>query len=477
MSGTATSVNPPTTLLSVTANLSGKVRKETLGGRTYLVAPISMLVPGVVPGSAGSGYYPPEEVGRDPSSWNHVPLVVYHPTQNGVPVSARDPAIIDKFGIGFAYRTRMEAPSEKYPHGRLAGEGWFDEEATKRVDMRVYSALASGKKIEVSTGLFLDSEQAPEGAVHNSPEGPVSYTFVAKNYRPDHLAILPDQTGACSIKAGCGVFNEGQTDQPTQPVLNAGNTGETSMPLSADQRNELVTYITTNCDCWKGDDAPAILNGMTDDRLTKVKQGVEKAKREEAVANAARKGFMDGDKGYTYDATRGTFVRNVDNSPPPQIAPPVPSSAVAPSVPTALPVPAIPAVNTLPTQPTQPPSMSQWMADPNIPLEVKNIISNATNVLNREKEMLINQLTSHLPEQQKKEMGALFANKSVDELRALTMLLPQRGPQQVVLPPELSYLAASVPATNTRPSLDQDDILPLPVMAWEDSGRRQPQQH
>jgi hypothetical protein len=49
--------------------------------------------------------------------------------------------------------------------------------------------------------LFTDNETAPPGASHLGRP----YNFVARNYRPDHLAILPDQRGACSIEDGCGL--------------------------------------------------------------------------------------------------------------------------------------------------------------------------------------------------------------------------------------------------------------------------------
>src|SRR5690606_13771547 len=36
------------------------------------------------------------------------------------------------------------------------------------------------------------------------------YHSVARDYKPDHIAILPDRIGACSIADGCGVNNAGQ---------------------------------------------------------------------------------------------------------------------------------------------------------------------------------------------------------------------------------------------------------------------------
>jgi len=178
-------------------NLSHRrVRSEELGGRQYLVAPLTLIVPGVLHGSKGALYYPPDEIAKDPSVWNHVPLVVYHPNIDGQHVTARSPAILDKQGIGVVLNARISK------RGTLQAEGWFDIERTKAVDERVYLSLMAGKPIELSTGLYTENEEAPAGASFNGR----SYSYVARNYKPDHLAILPDQVGACSIKDGCGVL-------------------------------------------------------------------------------------------------------------------------------------------------------------------------------------------------------------------------------------------------------------------------------
>lgn len=182
----------------VVANVAGKARKATFHGRDYLVAPMTLIVPGVLNGSQGPLYYPLEEVRKDAHAWNHIPIVVYHPMRNGKPVSARRPEILEQSGIGHLFNT--------HANGKLTAEGWFDVERTRAVDPRVLTALEAGSQMELSTGLTLEQEPAPQGAVFNSPGGPRPYVAIARNYRPDHLAILPDQKGACSVLDGCGVL-------------------------------------------------------------------------------------------------------------------------------------------------------------------------------------------------------------------------------------------------------------------------------
>ena len=186
----------------LTANLAGRVRRE-IGpdGRRYLVAPMTLIVPGVLNGSMGPLYYPEEEVARRPEMWNGIPIVLYHPKSGDRYVSARDPEVLNTSGLGYLYRTKYEPAGQGRP-GRLRTEGWFDEDRTRRVDPRVLYNLEREQPIGLSTGLFTRNDPAPSGSVFNGR----AYTHVAREYIPDHLAILPDIPGACSIKDGCGVL-------------------------------------------------------------------------------------------------------------------------------------------------------------------------------------------------------------------------------------------------------------------------------
>jgi hypothetical protein len=177
------------------ANIAGKTRREKLHGREHIVAPLSMIVPGVLNGSNGPILYTAEENRKSVDSWNGMPITVYHPKK---PVSARSPEILNSQGVGVVLKSRID-------NGVLKAEGWFDIETTSRIDKRVLDLLLNGDKIELSTGLGMDEELAEEGATTNNGQ---SYQSIARNYRPDHLAVLPDQIGACSVKAGCGVCNK-----------------------------------------------------------------------------------------------------------------------------------------------------------------------------------------------------------------------------------------------------------------------------
>lgn len=179
----------------------GKVRKATRNGRQYLVAPTTIIVPGVLNGSKGALYYPADEVAHpnNVDAWNGMPLVNGHPTdEHGNHVSARSPKISAEYELGNFYGARISK------NGSLRGEAWFDVDRVHAVEPRILDALRSGKPVEVSTGLFTQDEPAPKGATYNGR----AYDWIARSYRPDHLAILIDQPGACSVRDGCGVMVE-----------------------------------------------------------------------------------------------------------------------------------------------------------------------------------------------------------------------------------------------------------------------------
>lgn len=184
-------------LEKLTANLSGKPRYEMLNGRRHLVVPLSMLVPGVLNGSRGPLLYPLDEIRRDYDAWNGMPIVVNHPTdEGGNSVSARSPDILEKFGVGTVFSANVK--------NKLDALGWIDEEKGRKLIPNEFVKLEKGEPVELSTGLFTDNDPVKNGKALHQESGK-EYVAIARNYRPDHLAILPNKKGACSIADGCGV--------------------------------------------------------------------------------------------------------------------------------------------------------------------------------------------------------------------------------------------------------------------------------
>ena len=176
------------------SNTYASTRREYIDDREYIVAPVTMIVAGVLNGTKGALLYPADELKRNPSDWNGMPLTLGHPTNSsGEHTTARSPSVFKKFALGTLYNVHFVG-------NKLTGEAWFDVGLVKRRSPTLLSKLNSDQPIELSTGLFMDTTAA-KGTFNNRP-----YTAIARNYRPDHLAILLDVKGACSLKDGCGVL-------------------------------------------------------------------------------------------------------------------------------------------------------------------------------------------------------------------------------------------------------------------------------
>lgn len=209
------------TFESIICNLKGALRYDTLEGRKYLVVPMAMLTEGVHAGNNGPLFYPADELRKNPQVWNHKPIVVYHPEKNGVGISACEVEILNTRKVGLMLNTKYD--------NKLRAEAWLDVDRLKTVDARVLTMLQQQLPIEVSTGLFTDNEET-EGTWNGK-----QYVAIARNYRPDHLAILPDKIGACSVADGAGLFqlNEqaeqtynSKWDQAKRDKLPKGNFGD-----------------------------------------------------------------------------------------------------------------------------------------------------------------------------------------------------------------------------------------------------------
>lgn len=197
------------TLQSLSVNVSnGLIRNDTLEGREHIVAPMVMIVEGVLNGSQGPLFYPAEELKKFVGAWNHKPVVVYHPEVNGQGVSACDPKVIDEYKIGVILNTKFE-------DGKLKAEAWLEADRIQKVDNRIAEAIENNQMMELSTGVFIEMDETP-GDFNGTP-----YDAIARNYRPDHLAILPDKIGACSIEMGAGFIRNKLKIDIDDFVLNA----------------------------------------------------------------------------------------------------------------------------------------------------------------------------------------------------------------------------------------------------------------
>ena len=182
---------------SLKINEKLKTRIEELDGVKYLVAPVTMVKAMVLNGQ----YLPADEIAKSAVGWNGRPVVVYHPTtKDGKDTMANDPETIPRYEIGQLFKVFYEEETTM-----LKAEAWIDIEKAKTKNKDTKEALdmiQNNAELEVSTGYFVRNEVVMDGEFEGEP-----YTAVQRDIMPDHLALLPRETGACSYKDGAGIRN------------------------------------------------------------------------------------------------------------------------------------------------------------------------------------------------------------------------------------------------------------------------------
>jgi len=196
------------------------VRKEIFDGKDYLVVPVIMMVEGVHHGSHGAVLHTAEELGKFPASWDGIPVTLGHPKVDGQYVSANTPEILKDWAIGTIFNTRMDGKD-------LKAEAWIDETKLIAFSPKTATRINNGEIIEVSIGVFSD-EDIIEGFY-----GIEQYSAIAKNHRPNHLALLPDEVGACSIMDGCGLRVNKKGGTKMEIIVNEINEQQVLKELSA----------------------------------------------------------------------------------------------------------------------------------------------------------------------------------------------------------------------------------------------------
>jgi len=165
-----------------------KVHQE----KPHLVVPVVMMMEGVHNGSHGPLLHLMEDLGKFPGAWNGIPVVIDHPEEDGQNISANSPDIIDKKTVGRVYNTNVDGK-------KLKAEVWLDEEKLNEISPGTLAEVNDNKIVEVSVGVFTEEEET-EGEYEGE-----RYEAIARNHRPDHLALLTESVGACSVEDGCGL--------------------------------------------------------------------------------------------------------------------------------------------------------------------------------------------------------------------------------------------------------------------------------
>lgn len=186
--------NPPISMkiqsIAVQNFSSARAKHVELDGVKYLSVPMVMILEGVHNGSNGPIFYSKEELKKIPKMWNMKPVVVHHPKTGD---TATTPEIIQNQGVGMVMNARWQ-------DNKLKAEAWINKQKADKVDKRIINAITNGNPMEVSTGMFADF--TPQAGKWNNE----AYIGTAKQIRADHLAILPEGKGACSVADGAGLL-------------------------------------------------------------------------------------------------------------------------------------------------------------------------------------------------------------------------------------------------------------------------------
>lgn len=452
---------------------AGKARRETMHGREYVVVPVVMARPGVMAGSAGPLYYPAEVLSQAPERWNGVPVVLRHPYEGGVPVTARTPDVIARQGLGTVFNAAWSGDC-------LRAEAWLEaalvekHDAALPADARVLPRLDAGRAVEQSTGLFTANEPAADGAAFNG----TAYTHEVKGYLCDHLAVLPDGPGACSVDHGCGL---NVTNAAAQATLFDHTEGDDM------KRDALIKYLVANCACGaKPDDARKRFEAMKDEELQAHKRdhvggkvlnallaGKLARKAGRLVVNGAPVTNAEGEvasgvsvadaadffgitidpkedpAGFTkalIEAVEGMLAKLKGEEPAKEEPPAETPPAAAPA----------PAMNRAKTA-------AEWLAE--APPEIRSAVANAQALEAQQRTAMITHVLASLPSDgMRQAMRPVYERMDTATLTAVANAVPRQ--EQHAPPPAQPLWLGAAPAFNATQRDDTANLLPSFETDW-----------
>lgn len=484
----------------LTCNVAGKSRSAVLNGRNYLVVPMVMLTEGVHNGSEGALYYPPEEMSKFPVVWNHKPISVYHPEQNGQGISATELHALAAQSVGIILNTKYEpakvadaAKKTDATPNRLSAEAWFEKTRLSEVDPRIEEKLNRNEMVEVSTGLYCETE--PTAGVWNSE----SYVGIARNFHPDHLAVLPDKKGACSIADGAGLLrNETSMDSIREAVCGAHRAAHPSrMPNAVgDCCYTYVTDVYTNFYIYRDDASDnffqqaykidAALNVTFEGNPVSVRRVQEYRTTDGAfvgnalvnsseTANVEKKTLVDGlianagweeiDRPHLMTLSEDKLKKLVAKVPAVTT-----NTATVPAVP-AVPVVGVaaPILNAATTPVATPAPKMQTLAEyiAAAPPEISSLLSDAIITQNAEKSRLVEVIKQN-PKNQFNDQFLLAC--PLDQLRGMAALCPTTNNDQAAARSIFLGAGGAVPTTNAGKPAEPEAPLPSAIdMGWKKS--------
>lgn len=221
---------------------TNRLERRTLDGITYAVAPAVIVREMVLNGEL----LPEKDISAFVDSWNGRPVVLRHPKRDGMAISANRVSVLEVSGMGIVLNCRMDG-------NRLIGELWLNVGKCNELGgdaLTTLQRMERGEVVELSSAYFCDLEAIP-GAFNGN-----AYTGIQRNLRPDHVALLPDEVGACSVRDGCGtprtnqcncnmekkVMTENQEVKASEPVAVAPAPVVNAQPVAVTLPPEVAAF-------------------------------------------------------------------------------------------------------------------------------------------------------------------------------------------------------------------------------------------
>lgn len=263
----------PQAMQMAACSVSGLAKEDTLDGQPHLVVPVVAIVEGVLNDSLVLA----DEFGAMVEAWNGIPVPVGHPKEGERFVSANSKAALEKFSVGRFLNAKMDG-------AKLVGELWLDVQAARRKGYAsIVEALKKSEPFEVSVGFFSQVEPV-EGELNGK-----KYAKIDRAIRPDHIAILVDEIGACSWEDGCGAPRVNAAGRVKGALAAmAAALGLKSKGVQAMDKTEVIAKLIEGGHF--SEDEKADLEQMSDDFLAKVTGLFAKSDDKEEETEAKEEG-------------------------------------------------------------------------------------------------------------------------------------------------------------------------------------------
>jgi hypothetical protein len=274
----------------------------------------------------------------------------------------------------------------------------------------------------------------------------------------NHIVVVPEKTPPIGNVGDTVIANSDEDESIESPKNQDGHIGPSATQnkggptmaktLTANERKEIVEQLIGGC-CWNEEDRET-LNGLSDRTLTGLHEEAE-------VVGAARVAIGDEEMALNaMPAALAAALAKKGKKPTPDEEVPVEETPAM--------RPAAPGATCNEEKPAKPATEAEWLDQ--APPTIREAVTNAQQIVEREKTDLIGRLTANVEAEARKTLTVRLQRMSLDDLRGLAPLAMQQKASQESARLSM-YLGAAAPVDNVRASVDQlDDVLPLPMMDW-----------